>query len=508
MLQVPRAPGEPDSDPTPVSINDYLQYCDLSKSEIRSQVFGHLNPFKDIKRRYVFQILYGQYDVEVARTQDELRELRTRLRALEMDGTAFERLMDGTPWHNRVGLVQELNGLTARRDDVVGEERRLARRVGGGDAAQALRQRIRELDESVAEATTQCQRETEDVARMQRLSQQIETQIGRLTRAIVAGETLLDIDFVVCPRCGSGVNRERAAAHLCYLCLLEPQPGHSRDDLVKEQDRLAEQLGETNQLIDSRRRRLKALKEEKAKRVAERESVGRQLDERSERYVSDAAQALQERAAERATLEQQILRLQDYLRLFDKRDAIASSLAGLKKREEELLAELDGATARSEEVDRKVQYLEERFTHYLRQFALPSFLGDVTGTINRRTFMPRVSGRAFDELQSEGLAVEVNVAHALAHHSVALELGLKLPAILFLDGISGAFGDEGFDPARVEAIYEQVAKLCDDAAGELQVVAVDTTLPRVAREHVALELSESDRLVPEEDVVRLRAASD
>jgi len=43
------------------------------------------------------------------------------------------------------------------------------------------------------------------------LRKQLQSQTARLTRAIVADEWLVDFDFVVCPRCGSDVEQQRAA---------------------------------------------------------------------------------------------------------------------------------------------------------------------------------------------------------------------------------------------------------------------------------------------------------
>jgi hypothetical protein len=50
-IDVPSAPTRPESEPTPVSINDYLLYCDLTQSEIDDMVFGHHDPYKNIKRK-------------------------------------------------------------------------------------------------------------------------------------------------------------------------------------------------------------------------------------------------------------------------------------------------------------------------------------------------------------------------------------------------------------------------------------------------------------------------
>ncbi len=52
-LQVPRAPTQPESDPTPVTIADYLNYCFLTQDEIDNSVIGHRDFYRNIKRRYV-----------------------------------------------------------------------------------------------------------------------------------------------------------------------------------------------------------------------------------------------------------------------------------------------------------------------------------------------------------------------------------------------------------------------------------------------------------------------
>jgi hypothetical protein len=45
-------------------------------------------------------------------------------------------------------------------------------------------------------------------------------------------------------------------------------------------------------------------------------------------------------------------------------------------------------------------------------------------------------GRTFGELSSHGLKTLVNVAHALAHHTVAIDRNLSMPGLLILDGLS------------------------------------------------------------------------
>src|SRR5690606_12840241 len=49
IVEVPQAPTRPDSDPTPVTLNDFLMYCILDQDDIDTNVFGHRDTFKNIK---------------------------------------------------------------------------------------------------------------------------------------------------------------------------------------------------------------------------------------------------------------------------------------------------------------------------------------------------------------------------------------------------------------------------------------------------------------------------
>ena len=90
------------------------------------------------------------------------------------------------------------------------------------------------------------------MAQLEELAAQLETQSSRLTKSIVAGSRLYDIDFRVCPRCASPVQTGREDSGHCYLCLQVPQAQLSREDLVREQERLAAQIEETATLIATR----------------------------------------------------------------------------------------------------------------------------------------------------------------------------------------------------------------------------------------------------------------
>jgi hypothetical protein len=136
---------------------------------------------------------------------------------------------------------------------------------------------------------------------------------------------------------------------------------------------------------------------------------------------------------------------------------------------------------------------------YLEALRPPPLGQALTVTINRKTYMPEVWGRSFDELSSQGLKTVVNIAHALAHHTVAIDRALPLPGLLVLDGLSANVGTEGFDQALANNIYRLLRRVGTEYADRLQLIGVDNSLPESMVIELAsysvLSLQEGDRLI-------------
>jgi hypothetical protein len=99
-------------------------------------------------------------------------------------------------------------------------------------------------------------------------------------------------------------------------------------------------------------------------------------------------------------------------------------------------------------------------------------------------------------LSSQGLQVLVNVAYAVAHQKTAIELGLPLPNILLIDGLTTNVGHEGFDVERVHNAYLSLIALAEELGDTLQIIVADGNVPPEADPYVRLRLSEEDRLIP------------
>ena len=497
VIDVPSAPTRPfESSTSPLSINDYMLYCHLTQEEIDSSVFGSRDHFKDIKRRYVFEVLYGLYDAELAGLQESIRRAQQELRGLEVGVASFDRFLVDTPWENRATLAERIDETRAALARLGTEEQGLAARVGQSPVAQNLRDRLQGLDSETSDLRASLQQEMRSKSELEQLSRQLETQSMRLTRSIVTNDLLLDFDFLVCPRCGSDVVREPTREDTCYLCHQAPAGRLSREDLIREQDRIEIQVRETAELIDVRRAREAETAARLRELEAERRRTSSQLDASLGSFVSDQAEEIAERARRREELEGRIEQLTDYLRLYSRLDATNVRIAELSELIERLDAELETRTARRETSVQQIAALEATFGALVDAVQIPRFPGNPRAGIDGANYMPIVNGRSFSQLSSGGLKLLTNVAHAVAHHQTALNLDLRLPGLLMLDGIGKNVGHDEYDASRVEAVFRTLIELSEAHGDELQIIVSANDVPDFAEQYVAVSLSEEDRLIP------------
>lgn len=498
-VSVPRARRSPTGGLTPVTMTDWLGYCVITGDELDTEVFGHRRDWRDEKRRWVFELAYGFYNPQLALFNAELRSIELQLAALDQNATILRAFLAETPFANTDALESQL----AERGDEL--QRTLTRRRHLTDDAdeipgvQALRQTLLATRSRRAEVTNNVSRIQAQLTDLRDLLRQLSAQSARLTRSVVADEWFVDFDFVVCPRCGSDVHPERAVPDLCYLCSQQPQPGPSQVELLAEQDRVTNQIQETAEIIDAREISSSQLTVEAARLDASIVNISKDLDQFTNAFVSDRASRLQHHASEQARLEGEITRLQEYLVLVRRYQQQARSRRQLEESRDKIVEQIHGLELSPTDADANVQSLERRMLEYLQELHVPSLGPELSVHINRSNYLPEVAGRTFDELSSQGLTTLVNVAHALAHHTVAIDRGLPMPGILVLDGISANAGHEGFDQERVSDVYRLMNSVAEKYRGALQIVAVDNELARAIlvdySQHVVLTLSQEDRLI-------------
>lgn len=507
-LEVPSAPTKPDSDSTPVSIRDYWLYSFMSQKELGFEIFGHKDPFKNIKRKYVFDIVYGFYDVETAELQEQLRTISAKLRHLSSQMELFKGFFEDTALENRAALEHELKAVRRQIAHVEAETVGVAKAADQPAGTTELQQQVLHLEGELERARTSERAEQISIGNLEELIAQLESQSGKLTRAIVAGTHLTDIDFVVCPRCGSDLVPARGSADICYLCLQEPSLDFSREVLVGEQDVVEAQLVEAQDLLRERQSRVKRVRENADDLEQELQRARNELDFHTRAFVSERAQRIASAARERAVLKAREAQLREYLSVLSKLDTSEQRRAELVVERDRIENQLDSKQDSGEDAWARVQRLESRYNEIIERFKSPEFGEEIASSIDRSTYLPLYRGRRFESLSSPGLATLVSIAYALAHHVTATELDLILPGILVIDGLSEHLGKEGLDPERLQAVYEYLVEISDEMRESLQVLVVDNEVPDVARPYIQLELSETDRLIPTDDIPPSRGAAE
>ena len=497
-LKVPSAPSHPESGATPVSIRDYWMYSYLSQKEIGFEIFGHKDYQKNVKRKYVFDIVYGFYDVHTAELHDRLRSVTNRLNHLRSQAELFKNFFENTPLENRAVLDHKLTVVREHLSRVEADTAALAAESDQTEGTADLQRHVLHLEREVEKARAAAAAESTGLTNIRELIAQLESQSAKLTRAIVAGKHLTDIDFILCPRCGSSVEDGRGTdPNACYLCLQDPTLDFSRDVLIKEQESVESQLVESQDLLRERRSGIKQLHERQRTLEEELGRARADLDFHTRTFVSERARQIADAAGRRSALRVRESQLQEYVDVLAKLDDSQKRQAELSVQRDQILQELDTVETAGKEARDRVTHLEARFNDILERFWPPEFGEEQSSSIDHDTYLPIYRGRRFDILSSPGLSTLVGLAYSLVHHVTAIELGLRLPGFLIVDGLSEHLGEEGLDPDRLEAVYEYLIALSHRLGDRLQVIVVDNEVPASARPFIRLELSETDRLIPQ-----------
>ena len=499
-LRIPTAPSRPaEAATTPVSIADYLRYCRLTQKQIDIDVLGSTNFFTDYKRRVAFRIYFGSYDVRVADLQERLRGVEGELRSLRSGNSAFDEFLEGTELANRAKIEANLDRARTELAEISNRRSELPAEAQQTPAVVEATRTLRQIDHGLADLQGRREGELVGEAQMAELAKQLRAQSVRLTKAVVAGSHLVDFDFRLCPRCGQDVDTERAEEGHCYLCHQVPSEETTREDLLVEQVRIEAQIDEADELREQHAKAVTEIDHQIAEIQTQRVAAASQLDQLTEGFVSDRAEEIAQLAATQSRAEAAIDRYEEYLGLLKKADTArvqAEQLQGDRSRIEE---ELRRAERTDHEAQGRIEHLEGRLSDFVEALQLPQFEDDSEprAAINRGSYEPIVNGRPVDR-HSGGMALLINIAYMLALHRTTLDLDLKIPQLLMIDGITKNLGRGEYDNARYRLIWSQLADLHEKYADQLQIVVATNDLPDFIEDLdvVRVRLTAEDRLVP------------
>lgn len=344
-IRVPTAPSRPESDPTPVTFTDYMNYCILRGDEIDNCVFGHSNRFRDIKRKYVFEIAYGLYDVSQAERQAELRAVDTELTYVRGQSAAATRIFAGTELESNEAVRVAHDQRLARADQLLAAESQIAEEATGRSTDTTLRLRVDEVSRDLAAATSTLRTAEAQLRDLEALVEQLRSQEAKLTRARVAGQALVDFEFIVCPRCGHSVDHARGTDNTCPLCLQVPPPALEPEQLLAERDRIDDQIVDTLELVAKRRPQADQIRADVSELSQEQKSLSRALDLAMATFVSDRQERIAQVTAERSRVTAEAEKYDQFLVILERSEKANDRIAQLSQLKTDILRKLEEASS-------------------------------------------------------------------------------------------------------------------------------------------------------------------
>lgn len=466
-----------------ISFWDFYAYCYVPQSEIDRSVVGHLDPFRDRKRKAVFELLLGLTTERIEQLRVEINELRESLRSKEQELSAVTSFLESLDLPSRIVLQERQEEARARLSELEGRLDSL--REEGRRATQFASERQAKLREILAEATRYAERIAELEAGIdQRMEHrfELESDRERLSRTGAAANILGTLDFRQCPRCLQAVDPGRYGELACYLCGQEEPQVHVGEGSRQEQERrweverVDELLGEVDEMLEMDRRELReAQGQRRALESAARELSG-DLDKASEAYVSPKFDEITAVSSEIGSLRGEITRLDESLETWGRKDRIAEDIADLEGGLSSLSSELEEEQRRGAQAHERLDELSGIFDEIVRELEMPWY--DQPAYVDPNTYLPMVNGVAMDNLSSGGMKMMANIAY----HMALLTLGLsrrdtRIPSLLVLDSPRKNLGATAPDQFHAGQFYRWIGTLVAAHQDRSQIIIADNDPP-------------------------------
>ncbi|MGY5013212.1 hypothetical protein ACWCY6_34865 [Streptomyces sp. 900105755] len=494
-LRIPRKRTKPTSETVGLSFFDLYRYVYLGQNEIDTQVVGHGNTHLDLKRRAVFELVYGLnspelIDLAIMRGKwvDRAAQLKVRAEAI------------------KDFLVQAEEPEPERLQDLEGEARRAleeatsllnAVRTESGvalEAQRSTRERVSQLRAQLSELIAVRDATAADVLKSRSLMAQLRLEQQALERAEVANRALSGLEFTSCPRCLQDLTDREVPSGHCLLCT-QSEPAASEFD-SGEMKRLAAQIRETQSLLDEDEEALEGQREQVRSVESELAEVSIELERAASELISPQLEEVQTLAMEIARLEGQLERLEasgarwsNYESTVEAAQDAEVEASRVSERENALQEDL----ARNQE---RIEELSDVFNEIVRSLQLPWY---TSAKIDEDTYLPIVNGEAFDQLSVGGARKTiVNLAYHLANLKYGLQHeGIPYPTLLIVDSPRKNVGQTPEDSAVAAKVYEYIMQLQREFSGSFQMIIADNSVPtETPNEYGELHFTYDHPLVP------------
>lgn len=463
---------------------DFFGYAYIPQSEIDRSVVGHLDTFRNRKRKAVFELLFGLTNEEVARLRQEVDELTDALREATRELRLIDEFLDGLDLAGGVELAARRQHLEAELNQ---QERLLdALRSEGHRATTAVSEqqaRLREILERAGEAARSAAELEARVASRMEFRFELESDRERIVRGGSATDLLGTLDFHQCPRCLQEVVPERFGADNCYLCgQVEPRVGDG-DDPDKGAEEHERRLREVDELLDEVHQLVAIDREELAAANARRRSLeaasrelGADVDRSSHDYVSPRFDEIALLGARIGELRQERTSLDLQQRVWQRQASLRDRVGELDRQIARAKRQLEQGTKELDAAHRKVDELSSIFDEIVQSMGMPWY--SAPARVDPETYLPIVNEVSLEDLSSGGMKMMTNVAYHLALLTYALaHRDTYVPSMLIIDSPRKNLGATPEDQHHSNMFYRWIEGLVSSYRQDFQIVIADNDPP-------------------------------
>ena len=485
VIKVRKRSQDDDSALIRLSFRDIMEFVYLDQDHLDSDFFLLDQPIRKEKSQDALRYFVGYMSEHLSELQNQLQEVRqlqrTKREAVAQIKAFLARFDFGSEEKISVELAalkEESGRLEAalallnqgfRPDEYIADEDRLR--------MHALTTTIAETSDSVDDLQTR-------IREQESLESELISLKFKAARTATAHHVLDDVDFELCPVCGSSVHhdRRRGVDH-CYLCKTpgagQPSAAPATIDVVRQD--LDARITDLKQSADRHRRALRPMLAKLERLKIERRETEERVSTRLRGYESDyltRSRQYERRLAaiqERSGLLERIRAMPAEIeKVYGEADSLGAKVSELRRRIDE-----EEATLRSAEANFKA--LEENYKKILLAIHFPGLREYDVIVINRRTLIPEVmqSGDesrswTFYDAGSGGKKTLLKICFALALHITAAENDLPVPRLLIVDSpMKNITPDVNRDVFT--NFYGELYRLLATTLSEWQIILVDQT---------------------------------
>lgn len=464
-----------------VTFADILTYLYIPQRQINLDIAYSQDAFRDIKRRTVFELLFGLTEAEILDLRAEANTLTNKIAVAETRHAAV------------IDFLHESG--TGQREEA--ESRLHAAEASEAAAEQQLAQLRDELD-PVTDSNTRALRDlladaergaaglASSIADIKRRQSQlaaerrrVEADMDRLGRMREANLVLANIEFSVCPRCMQSLEEREIPADACRVCLQPDAVDSGAFGDQYETRQLREQVQEMSEQIvalSSQRTVVEQAAAEKSRLIS---LLNAQIEQRTAERVSPRLQAFSDAAQALASARSEQQRWEAILRQWDVVADLHQHVRTLSSQRAQLEADIKQAR---QALDKRrteiINALSEEFATTVHTIGIP---GVNSAAIDPKKYLPVINGNVFSKKNQlgGGLTTATQIAYWCSLVTVALRTPDSLyPLFLMIDSPRMALNAA---TGLSKAMYRRLTTLVGTLPGRLQVIIADNELPKEYR---------------------------